>query len=335
MKKVMTSITHPIRVDFIDPEHIGLPGKLGLTFAPGKKQPSGQTGHWDRDLDMDLERLREFYETDLLVSLIEEHEFERLMIKDLRERVKRFGIRSIWFPIRDQSIPQSADEFARMVENIIEGLRSGQNVVIHCMGGLGRTGLVAAACLIAAAGLQPEDAVRAVRRVRHGAVETFEQEQFLAAFASTQKQNPYSANHRSASSREGEITSGQIDQLLEFLPVFEGTGREFAVWRGGETNEDGIMTMPHLEYLPEVYSFFELAAQKHWVDYDYGAKSPQEILGSPGRLADATLDEIKTVLTYCVRGERFGDGHWAHLLREGKIRDVLTRLKKIRMNMGG
>ena len=44
-----------------------------MTFAPGKKH-HGMTGHWDRDLDTDLARLRAEYKTDLLVSLLEEQQ---------------------------------------------------------------------------------------------------------------------------------------------------------------------------------------------------------------------------------------------------------------------
>ena len=44
----------------------------------------------------------------------------------------------------------------------------------------------------------------------------------------------------------------------------------------------------------------------------------------------ATLAEIKTMLTYCVRGERFGDGHWAAMLESGKIVALLNRLRVLR-----
>jgi hypothetical protein len=30
-------------------------GAIGVTFAPGKKQPIAMTGAWDRDLDADLD----------------------------------------------------------------------------------------------------------------------------------------------------------------------------------------------------------------------------------------------------------------------------------------
>lgn len=178
-----TSDTDPILVNFVEDSRLNFPGRIGLTFAPGKKQPHGQSGHWDRDLDKDLGRLREEFGADTLVSLIEEHEFERLRITALRERAAAAGIESLWFPIRDRSVPASADEFAALVDTIMSRLREGLTVVIHCMGGLGRSGLVAAACLVAATEVTPEEAVRAVRAARRGAVETPEQEEFVGRYA--------------------------------------------------------------------------------------------------------------------------------------------------------
>jgi protein-tyrosine phosphatase len=69
-----------------------------------------------------------------------------------------------------------------MLAEIGEGRRTG-NVAVACMGGVGRTGTVAA-CALVQAGVSPDDAIATVRAVRHPtAVETAEQERFVAAFA--------------------------------------------------------------------------------------------------------------------------------------------------------
>jgi hypothetical protein len=47
----------------------------------------------------------------------------------------------------------------------------------------------------------------------------------------------------------------------------------------------------------------------------------------------ATLAEVKTMLTYCVRGERFSDGHWAAMLESGRIVALLKRLHVLRKEM--
>ncbi len=183
MHKIKTSDSDPINVAFVEASSFSLPGRIGLTFAPGKKQPFGQTGHWDRDLDKDLSRLRSVYGTDVLVSLIEEHEFDRVGIPELRARTGLHEIESVWFPIRDGSIPQSMQEFSALIEKIVATLSAGKTVVIHCMGGLGRTGLVAAACLVATTELTAQQAIEVVRKARLGAVENSRQEEFVWEFA--------------------------------------------------------------------------------------------------------------------------------------------------------
>ena len=184
MDDVRTSATHPIRVDFVDSAALGLAGRLGMTFAPGKKQRDAATGSWDRDLDADLARLRDEFRTGLLVSLMEEHEYAALQITQLREMAKDYRIEVLWFPIRDTACPESEEEFDEAVGRITGALRGGKTVVIHCQGGLGRTGLTAAACLIAAGSdLSAEEAIRVVRRARAGAVENERQEEFVASYA--------------------------------------------------------------------------------------------------------------------------------------------------------
>lgn len=176
-----TSLSHPIRVDFVPPDALRLPGRLGLTFAPGKKQ-HGMTGRWDRDLDTDLARLRTVHGTDLLVSLIESHELVALHIADLRERATAHGIDMLWYPIPDNSVPASITDLDQIVTRIVTALAAGRSVVIHCMGGLGRTDLVAAACLLATTSLSPRDAMAIVRRARPGAIESPAQEQYVESF---------------------------------------------------------------------------------------------------------------------------------------------------------
>ncbi len=44
----------------------------------------------------------------------------------------------------------------------------------------------------------------------------------------------------------------------------------------------------------------------------------------------SSLAEIKTMLTYCVRGERFCDGHWGAVLESGKLVKILERLEALR-----
>jgi protein-tyrosine phosphatase len=50
-------------------------------------------------------------------------------------------------------------------------LRNGDDVVVHCKGGLGRAGMIAARLLVEL-GMDTEEAIQTVRHVRKGAIET-------------------------------------------------------------------------------------------------------------------------------------------------------------------
>jgi len=58
---IRTSETHPICIDFLNFKWKEAPSKLGITFAPGKKQKDAWTGIWERNLDKDLERIKNHY----------------------------------------------------------------------------------------------------------------------------------------------------------------------------------------------------------------------------------------------------------------------------------
>jgi hypothetical protein len=176
-----TSESHPIEVDFVPQDVHGLPGRLGLTYAPGKCG-RGLYTDWERDLRKDLARLRDHYETRILVTLIERFEMTKFSIPTLLDDVRRAGMESIWFPITDVSTPRSPEDPIPLVRRIHKRLGAGETVVVHCMGGYGRAGTIAS-CVLAARGLEPERAIAVVRAARPHTVETPAQEAFVGLFA--------------------------------------------------------------------------------------------------------------------------------------------------------
>jgi hypothetical protein len=55
-----------------------------------------------------------------------------------------------------------------------------------------------------------------------------------------------------------------------------------------------------------------------------------KMIQSDEGIASASLSEIRTMLTFCVRGERFCDGHWGAMIRQGRIAAILNRLEQLR-----
>jgi len=176
-----TSDTDPIRVDFLTQGDLDLPGRIGLTFAPGKKDHEWR---WDRDLDVDLRRLREHYNVDCLVSLMEAPEHTALHIPGFLERTATYGLTRRWFPIRDDDAPptRALRRFLKLIQCVLEDVRAGRTVVVCCRGGTGRSGLVAACCLVAC-GYGAAESIRRVRLARPGAVEVATQKRWVEMVA--------------------------------------------------------------------------------------------------------------------------------------------------------
>lgn len=103
----------------------------------------------------------------------------------MSEDVREAGIVWLHAPIPDVSIPGPAFEMAwkTIGPRLTERLREGGAVVVHCRGGLGRAGMVAAK-LITIMGEDPRAAIERVRAVRPGAIETPEQEAYVLGNAS-------------------------------------------------------------------------------------------------------------------------------------------------------
>lgn len=171
----------PLRVDLLPADVWPLAGRLGMTIAPGKKAP-GMSGEWDRDLEKDVARLREVHDASLLVCLVTHEELDALGIPALGDVCARRAIGFLHFPVRDGGVPTDMVAFAGVVRAVVDAARKGDNVVVHCRGGLGRTGTVVA-CALVALGRSPDDAIRAVRAARRGAIENALQERCVQAFA--------------------------------------------------------------------------------------------------------------------------------------------------------
>lgn len=172
-----TSLTHPLQIAEVRPApDMGL---IGLTLCPGKIQSWGLSGAWARDLDLDMDAIAD-WNAAVVVTLVEPDELERLQVAGLGEAVRNRHMEWLHLPIRDRGVPDAAFEavWVEAGESLRARLRSGFNVLIHCMGGLGRAGTIAARLLVEL-GWAPGEAIRAVRKVRPGALETDEQEDLV------------------------------------------------------------------------------------------------------------------------------------------------------------
>ena len=178
LSRTLTSASHPLRID-----EVGTPGggRIGLSFCPGKHQSAGASGTWARNLAADLEAIREWGAV-ALVCLVEHHELDQLRVPELPAATRAHGIEFHHLPIADFHAPDDLFEDLWLYHGtrLRRLLGDGGRVFIHCKGGLGRTGTVAAR-LLAEFGQPAVEATRTVRAARPGAIENATQERHVLA----------------------------------------------------------------------------------------------------------------------------------------------------------
>jgi ADP-ribosyl-[dinitrogen reductase] hydrolase len=181
-------IISPLQIDAV--EVPGTRGLIGMTVCPGKDEYAGlgiPPGPWKRDLDLDLQVIRD-WDARALVSLIEEHEFNLLGVPDLPAKVRSSGIIWIHLPIVDLEVPdwRFEERWEKAGTKMSHILANGGRIVLHCRAGLGRTGTIAARLLVEF-GVDPRAAIAKVRQARPGAIQTREQVEYIRECEWSQK----------------------------------------------------------------------------------------------------------------------------------------------------
>ena len=151
---------------------IGKKNLLGVSQFPGKNlQNIFDLSSFSNDLQIIKKQ-----KVKIVVSLLPDKEKNKLGLDDLiwsKEEVEY-----IQFPIGDFSVPpkKKFNELKKLISFIKENLMLSKHVLIHCNGGKGRSGMIAALVLKA---MKEKDPIKKVREKVIGAIETEEQEIFV------------------------------------------------------------------------------------------------------------------------------------------------------------
>ena len=216
-----TSVSDPLRIAVVTPD--GTQGRIGITLCPGKTDSSAWSGPWARDLDLDLDVIQHWGAT-ALISMIEDQEFDCLSVRGLGNAVEHRHMEWWHLPIPDGSPPGPVFETAWGDAGgaIRDRLRLGFDVLIHCRGGLGRAGTIAARLLVEL-GMRPDAAVRRVRDARGpGAIETPAQEAHVLGCVPQASADPSrtmeSIQNRALGAFLGLAVGDAVGTTLEFSP---------------------------------------------------------------------------------------------------------------------
>ena len=149
-------------------------GHLLFTPCPGTKEVG---------LQQSLEQLAAAGAVAIL-TLMPQEEMQRNAVIDLPELCAQLGLEWFHLPIEDDHAPEQPfqDAWRNAKEKIHELVDIGKTIAIHCKGGSGRTGLVAAQILLER-GLPLDEVIARVRAIRPNALQVSAHQEYVAELA--------------------------------------------------------------------------------------------------------------------------------------------------------
>lgn len=124
--------------------------------------------------------------------------------------------------------------------------------------------------------------------------------------------------------------AAQVEVITAYLPALEALeGRDTARWQCPAQNAAGAITAPFPVNADLVCRFMGELEQSCLMDADYDPRQCERNL-TPEYISAASLDQLRELLTYFVRGERFCDGWWASMVRDGHVQQALRRLNELK-----
>ena len=120
----------------------------------------------------DLEHIREWAPA-FVVSLVSRVELIEAGVEHLGTHLQERGARWMHLPSPDYGIPEGTtkEKWPQASHVLLDTLKGGGRVLVHCKGGCGRSGMIALRLMIEA-GEAPQPALERLRAVRPCAIET-------------------------------------------------------------------------------------------------------------------------------------------------------------------
>ena len=171
---ILKSLKSPphLRIDFI--ESPDKKRNIGLTILPGRKDRK-------RDLNEDIKTIQS-EGISAVLCLISRDEMHEYGLENLLEEYQRSGLEVYHLPILDQGVC-SVEDANTTLKWMRSFLQREEKVLIHCVGGLGRSGTMASIYFKKYFGMDAKSAVELVRNHRSKrAVESKIQLEFIEKF---------------------------------------------------------------------------------------------------------------------------------------------------------
>jgi protein-tyrosine phosphatase len=146
-------------------------------------------GEYPRDIDdiSSVQKLKSILDSGITIFIDLTEERDRLApYTHFLNQLSPGNARCINFPIRDLSIPKTKKYMVEILDAIDDAMGKGQNIYVHCWGGVGRTGTVVG-CWLARHGFHGKAALKELHRLwlqcakslHRNSPETREQEEYI------------------------------------------------------------------------------------------------------------------------------------------------------------
>ncbi|EFP94819.1 cyclin-dependent kinase inhibitor 3 family protein [Vibrio caribbeanicus] len=147
---------------------------LVLTPCPGTKEVS---------LDDSIEQLKSQGIT-IIITALSSKEMQEKGVGDLPNVIEKAGLRWVHAPIEDDVAPDKdfQTRWTQCSPMLHQALADGEKIAMHCMGGSGRTGLLAAHLLLEK-GWELREIITHVQALRPGAFTKSVQVEYIHKFA--------------------------------------------------------------------------------------------------------------------------------------------------------
>lgn len=118
-----------------------------------------------------------------IITLVSNEELNERNLDCFGESVSDSGLEWFHIPVPDDDIPRDRFEqkWNEVLQKINEYLQGESSVAIHCMGGSGRTGLIAARLMLDQ-GIDAKQAISKIRELRPKAFSLSEQREYIYQF---------------------------------------------------------------------------------------------------------------------------------------------------------
>lgn len=139
--------------------NISVVGRIGTGFLAVMPKP--KSGEW---IEEEFANISAFG-VHQVVSLLEPDEAAGAGLQDESLLCQANGMKFVSYPMRDRSVPGSVEDFSRFTYKLFRAIAGGSNTVVHCLAGIGRSGIVSCAVLVHS-GMGAREAFEQISRAR-------------------------------------------------------------------------------------------------------------------------------------------------------------------------